>query len=249
MAWIESIQPCPQITEGPGRVVLGTITHFNGYVVELTFEGTDQTLEPTFWHQLYSETHGNWIPAGHLEPGDTLRTTNGSLTVAKVRHVPGIHRVYNLEVAENHCYYVGKLEVLSHNANGCSAGKRGPNGDGPRRNSAGQPINEKGQFTSGAGGDSAAARGGRSAHDDFDDLASQKGWEVRPRIVDADGNVHIPDARDPKGRPIEYKPATGSGHKSGRRQISRYKRVTGKNGRVIYYDPVTGKILPFYPGS
>ncbi|WP_308425015.1 RHS repeat-associated core domain-containing protein, partial [Shewanella algicola] len=108
-----------------------------------------------------------------------------------------------------------------------------------RINSAGQPINEKGQFVSGAGGESAAAARGRAAHDAFDAIVEAKrdqGWVSKPRIVDANGRVHIPDALTPSGRPIEYKPNTPSGIKAGRRQLKRYEQVTGKKGRLLTYD-------------
>ncbi|WP_179957828.1 hypothetical protein [Exilibacterium tricleocarpae] len=106
-------------------------------------------------------------------------------------------------------------------------------------NSAGQPINEKGQFVSEAGGESAATARGRAAHEAFDakvQAKSDQGWVSKPRIVDSDGRVHIPDALTPSGRPIEYKPNTPSGIKEGRRQLKRYERVTGKKGRLLTYD-------------
>ena len=96
-----------------------------------------------------------------------------------------------------------------------------------------------GQFVSGAGGESAAAARGRSAHDAFDakvQAKSNQGWKSKPRITDADGRVHIPDALTPSGRPIEYKPNTPSGIKAGRRQLKRYEQVTGKKGRLLTYD-------------
>lgn len=108
---------------------------------------------------------------------------------------------------------------------------------GFRRNSAGQPINGKGQFLSEAGGESATTIRGRAAHDAFDDAVRNKpGWQSKPRIVDTDGNVHIPDALSPSGRPVELKPRTLSGIKQGNRQLQRYEQVTGKKGRVIFYD-------------
>jgi RHS repeat-associated protein len=106
-----------------------------------------------------------------------------------------------------------------------------------RRNSAGQLINEKGQFLSGAGGESIKTIKGRDAHDVFDELVKNKtDWQSKPRIKDAEGNVYIPDALSPSGKPVELKPRTASGIKRGRRAIKRYKKVTGKNGRVVYYD-------------
>ena len=124
---------------------------------------------------------------------------------------------------------------------------KGPAPEGPEQNkstkgkvnSAGQPINEKGQFVSGAGGESATTARGRAEHDAFDakvQAKSDQGWVSKPRIVDAEGNVHKPDALTPSGRPIEYKPNTPSGIKQGRRQLKRYERVTGKKGRLLLYD-------------
>jgi len=116
-----------------------------------------------------------------------------------------------------------------------------------KRNSAGQLINEKGQFLGEAGGDSAAAAAGREAHSRFDELVMAKpGWEHRPRITDPSGELSIPDALDLVGRPVELKPATRSGYRRGRRAIARYQKVTERKGRVIYYDPETGQLLPFW---
>lgn len=62
------------------------------------------------------------------------------------------------------------------------------------------------------------------------------GWQSKPRIIDEDGNAHIPDALSSSGRLVELKPNTVSGRKQGRRQLKRYEQVTGRKGRVIYYD-------------
>jgi hypothetical protein len=116
-----------------------------------------------------------------------------------------------------------------------------------RRNSAGQLINEKGQFVSGAGGESATTAAGRAAHTQFDQLVMSKpGWQHRPRIVDPSGRLHMPDSLSRSGKPVELKPATSSGYRRGRRALKRYQRVSEKRGRVIYYDPVTGELLPFW---
>jgi hypothetical protein len=37
--------------------------------------------------------------------------------------------------------------------------------------------------------------------------------------------------------PVELKPNTTSGRAKGARQITKYKKATGTNGRVVYYDP------------
>ncbi len=106
-----------------------------------------------------------------------------------------------------------------------------------RRNSAGQLINEKGQFVTGTGGETASTAAGRKAHEAFDKVVDSKpGWVSQPRLTDPDGRIHIPDALSPSGRPVELKPRTESGFRRGRRQIRRYESVTGKKGRVVYYD-------------
>ena len=88
------------------------------------------------------------------------------------------------------------------------------------------------------GGENAAAVRGRQVHREFADVVNQKpGWQANPRIKGPDGRTLIPDAIDPKGRPVELKPSTPSGRAQGARQITKYKEATGTNGRVIYYEP------------
>lgn len=81
----------------------------------------------------------------------------------------------------------------------------------------------------------AAAERGRQAHKEFAEQVSKKtGWQSEMTIT---GSRLRPDAIDPKGRPVELKPNTPSGRRTGAQQINRYKAATATNGRVIYYDP------------
>ena len=121
LATVDAVKPCPPIARGPGRVVLATMTHFNGFVRRLHFEGTTETLLPTATHRLYSEDRQAWVPAGELRAGETLRTQSGRARLAQIERVPGVHRVFNIEVETEHCYFVGPLRVLSHNENPCAA--------------------------------------------------------------------------------------------------------------------------------
>ncbi|HNQ25052.1 MAG TPA: RHS repeat-associated core domain-containing protein [Phycisphaerae bacterium] len=131
-AAVVSIAPCPPIEAGVGRVVLGTVTHLNAFVLEITLEGLEEPLEPTRTHPLFSEARGDWVPAGELEVGDRLRTRTGWATILDIRPKRGMHRVYNLEVETEHWYYTSPLEVLSHNA--CGEGKKEfPKGPGTRQ--------------------------------------------------------------------------------------------------------------------
>jgi hypothetical protein len=89
------------------------------------------------------------------------------------------------------------------------------------------------------GGESAEAAYGRQVHEAFKTrIGSKPGWQSEPRLVDPKtGKTVIPDAVTPSGRPVELKPNTPSGRSSGKTQLKKYERATGKKGRVIYYDP------------
>jgi RHS repeat-associated protein len=87
----------------------------------------------------------------------------------------------------------------------------------------------------------AAIERGKKAHDEFKkkvDAKKSQGWDSNPHIKDPDtGRYVIPDALTPSKRPVELKPNTPSGRRQGRKQLRKYERVTGKKGRVVYYDP------------
>ncbi|WP_229794358.1 RHS repeat-associated core domain-containing protein, partial [Arenicella chitinivorans] len=84
----------------------------------------------------------------------------------------------------------------------------------------------------------AAATRGREAHKEFAEKVKQKpGWKSEKTITGPNGEILRPDALTPSGRPVELKPNTPTGRRQGEGQIKKYKEATGKNGRVIYYDP------------
>ena len=114
-AYIAAVEPCPSIEKADGRVVTGTITHFNGYVLQITFGGSTDTLEPTQRHRFYSVDRDAWIQAGDLRVGERLRTARGTATIAAIARKPGVYRVYNLEVETEHSFFAGHAGVLSHN--------------------------------------------------------------------------------------------------------------------------------------
>ena len=120
-AVVQRIEACPKIGMGKGRVVLATVTHLNGYVLELRLVGQDKPIELTNTHRLYSESRGTWIPAAELKAGESLRTRTGSREIYSIQPKPGIYRVFNIEVETKHCFYVSKAEILSHNENPCAA--------------------------------------------------------------------------------------------------------------------------------
>jgi len=76
------------------------------------------TLEATPEHPLWVADEG-WKAAGQIQVGDELWSGNGErVTVTDIGHEQGQFTVYNFEVESFHSYFVGKDEVLGHNA-GC----------------------------------------------------------------------------------------------------------------------------------
>ncbi len=77
----------------------------------------DEEIETTLEHPFYVEGFG-FVPAGELQVGDIIRTSDGrKLPIKKVEieELEGTVLVYNLEVEDFHTYYVSDLGVLVHN--------------------------------------------------------------------------------------------------------------------------------------
>jgi len=115
-ATVQSIDPCPQIQDGNGEVVTGTITHIRTGVLELKLSGINKPLGVTNNHPVYSVDRLKFLPAGDLKIGETLKLLNGTTRVESITSLPGNHRVYNLEVHTRHVYHVSSNGVLVHNA-------------------------------------------------------------------------------------------------------------------------------------
>ncbi|MBO4863450.1 MAG: DUF2380 domain-containing protein, partial [Eubacterium sp.] len=94
-------------------------------ILHLTIEkeGDIETIDTTEGHPFYVEGKG-WVRAGVLQKGDVLTSETGNAVVVSKQtenlSVPVI--IYNLEVADNHTYYVSNKKVLVHNSgeSGCS---------------------------------------------------------------------------------------------------------------------------------
>lgn len=127
-AEVMSIDPCPAIADGPGRVVLTTVNHLNTYLFDLSVLGERSpptSVMVTGYHKLYSEDRAAWVSVCELKAGEKLRGHEGALTVASVRHL-GTFVVYNMTVEGEHQYYVSASDLLAHNANCRFVGE--PNG-------------------------------------------------------------------------------------------------------------------------
>ena len=114
-ACVLAIEPCSEIEAGRGRVITGTFTTARCAVLELRLSN-GEVLEPSPPHRFYSETRQDWVAAGELRVGELLRTWSGqAVTVESISLKAAEHRVYNLEVEQEHHFFVGESGVLVHN--------------------------------------------------------------------------------------------------------------------------------------
>jgi RHS repeat-associated protein len=121
---VAAVEPCPRIADGPGKVVLTTISHLNAYVFSLTL--TDQgrhpeTIRATGYHKFYSADRRGWVSVDHMRAGEHLPGVAAMLTLTSVERLPGVQRVYNMTVEKDHVYHVATVGALVHNA-GCEPG-------------------------------------------------------------------------------------------------------------------------------
>ena len=115
-ACVLAIEPCPEIERSRGRVITGTFTTARCGVLDLRLS-SGEVLEPTPPHRFFSDTRQDWVAAEKLRVGECLRTASGpAVTVESIALKAGEHRVYNLEVEQEHQFYVGESGVLVHNS-------------------------------------------------------------------------------------------------------------------------------------
>jgi hypothetical protein len=104
------------------REVAGTIvTEDDKHFVDLTItseSGTPEALIATTTHPFWVASEGEWIKAGDLRPGMTLRTPAGdTVEVTDTRHFEKRQRTHDLTVTGIHAYYVlaATTPLLVHN--------------------------------------------------------------------------------------------------------------------------------------
>jgi hypothetical protein len=116
-AHVTGILPCPPIQTGTGCPVVGRFKHISQDVLILHISGEPNALGTTTSHPFWSETRQQFVAAGELKVGESLRTLRGVKTVERATPLPGRHTVYNLEVFGEHVYSVGAFGALVHNNN------------------------------------------------------------------------------------------------------------------------------------
>ncbi|BCS98768.1 hypothetical protein DSLASN_44000 [Desulfoluna limicola] len=124
--------PIEQLSEGDhvwsfdektGEKILNQISRIyatpDRNLLELTFQGAEEMLEiirVTPEHPFMVSKRG-WTSAEELSPGDLIVSFGGkTITFKSRRQGPEAEIVYNLEVENTHCYFVGESGLLVHNA-------------------------------------------------------------------------------------------------------------------------------------
>lgn len=124
-----SIEPCPEIKPGRGRVVLmRSITEYEGPMASLKLVGSAHWITGTHGHPVFSEDRCDYVQLGDLKIGERVRTADGWAIVESMARWWGAEVVHNLEVERDHRYLIGDDKILCHNgggSGGCSGGKRG----------------------------------------------------------------------------------------------------------------------------
>jgi len=75
-------------------------------------------------HSIYSSDRLNFVPAGELRVGETLRNLDGDVRIASIEQLGSEERVYNLEIHGEHVFRVASSGVLVHNSSGADAPNR-----------------------------------------------------------------------------------------------------------------------------
>ncbi|MCY2966216.1 MAG: polymorphic toxin-type HINT domain-containing protein, partial [Planctomycetota bacterium] len=116
-AELVSLEPCPPIEPGQGRIVTGTFAHSSAEVIDIEITGVEEPIGCTANHPFWSEDRQDFVQAGTLRIGENLRSESGTLlqvTRITPRTGPPVE-VFNLEVDAEHVYYVSAGGVLVHN--------------------------------------------------------------------------------------------------------------------------------------
>jgi RHS repeat-associated protein len=119
--WILSADQ--KIADGP-IVARRVVRLFQNTTQVLILDIGGQSIRTTGSHPFWADGRG-WTRTDKLREGDRLRSHDGSwVVVAGVRDAGETAPVYNLEVAEDHTYFVGAeawgFSVWAHNDNACT---------------------------------------------------------------------------------------------------------------------------------
>jgi hypothetical protein len=105
-----------KLSQGRGRSRPVTATVSYPVMSTLRIYTASDTIGVTPNHLFFSRDRNDWVVAGNLKVGELLETSTGGVEVNKIDTLSDSQlRVYNIEVDENHNYYVGSGQLLVHN--------------------------------------------------------------------------------------------------------------------------------------
>lgn len=113
---VDTISDHVEMDSSPGCIVLSTFSRRASDVRSLQFEGLEEGIRGTSSHPFFSLDRRAWIASADLLVGERVRTLTGAAVVSSATSVPGIHRVYNLEVARTHTYLLADPGIWVHNS-------------------------------------------------------------------------------------------------------------------------------------
>jgi hypothetical protein len=122
-ALLLAIESCAPLGLGSGSPITGRFVHTAGNGVDLQVTGLNKPIGTTTNHPFWSDDRSEFVPAGALRPHERLRADDGTpVRVISATPWASPRRVYNIEVAGEHVYYVSDQGILVHNTYG---GRRG----------------------------------------------------------------------------------------------------------------------------
>jgi len=123
LAFVTSIDECPEIAIGDGSVITGRfLTRQVNTIIRAEILGPDgsiETIEGTPVHPIWSIDRNDWVALGELHEGEILRSSDGSAIIISISMLQTAVAVHNVEVHGEHVYAVGFCGLLVHNASEC----------------------------------------------------------------------------------------------------------------------------------
>ncbi len=119
LLYIGACPPSEHDPTGRRRVITGTFHHHAAEILDLKLANLTEPIGTTLAHPFWSEDRQDFITAGNLRAGETLRIFGSTTGVTSITPRASPEAVYNLEVHLDHVYHVTGNGVLVHNAIQC----------------------------------------------------------------------------------------------------------------------------------
>ena len=97
------------------RPITGIFEHIRTDVSNYYFEGLAKPIGATSVHPFWSIDKMDWVAVGELEIGERVKTIEGVSKLLSKEKLEGQHKVFNLEIYQEHNFLVSKSGVLVHN--------------------------------------------------------------------------------------------------------------------------------------